>query len=336
MTEKPTSGEALRAGEAQFTENEIKDVLTSLYQDGHVDLPPLVEKSIDSIRERYQNRYGTVDKHDVGYLLLALDTLRASLASRSLETETPAITGETSDGYHTFNELYAYRMAYNAVLFNEWASRGLYDVHKSFRHATDEYCFGGGWFVVSAQTPAGQITNHYKSSEWDLFRVPERQRAEEWDGHTPAIALERLLKLSASDAPERDTLGPEQVQLLAWAVSNCHTLARRRLNVLGRLQPPLTALLQLELESWEHVQRICEKAGASSKGVLRAALPTEVTYGSEAVSPSPPAATPTCQTCQGLGGRMPPTFRPGFHKSGYLWVEPCPDCQPPAATPEQK
>jgi hypothetical protein len=111
------------------------------------------------------------------------------------------VSGDTSDGYHTFDELYAYRKAYNALLFNEWASRGLYDVHKSFRHSTGEDCFGGGWFVVSAQMPTGQITNHYKSSDWDLFRVPERQRSEEWDGHTPAISLERLLKLAAVDPP---------------------------------------------------------------------------------------------------------------------------------------
>ena len=31
------------------------------------------------------------------------------------------ITGETSDGYHTFNGLYRFRLLYNAALFNEWA-----------------------------------------------------------------------------------------------------------------------------------------------------------------------------------------------------------------------
>jgi hypothetical protein len=59
------------------------------------------------------------------------------------------------------------------------------------------------------------------------------------------------------------------VQLLAWAVTNCHMLARRRIRA------------GVDLEYWEHVQRICEKAGARSKGVLRASLPTEITEGSD-------------------------------------------------------
>ena len=58
--------------------------------------------------------------------------------------------GEFSDGYHTFNELYDYRMLYNAALFNEWVKQGLYDVHKAKRHSDGEECFGGGWFIVQA------------------------------------------------------------------------------------------------------------------------------------------------------------------------------------------
>lgn len=30
------------------------------------------------------------------------------------------IAAELSDGYHTMRELYDYRAAYNALLFNEW------------------------------------------------------------------------------------------------------------------------------------------------------------------------------------------------------------------------
>jgi hypothetical protein len=106
------------------------------------------------------------------------------------------VTGDTSDGYHTFTELYAYRKAYNAILFNEWARLGLNDVHKSWRHSDGEPCFGGGWFIVVAQTPAGQISNHYEAPDWELFQVAERDRGE-WDGHTPSIALGRLLSLAA-------------------------------------------------------------------------------------------------------------------------------------------
>lgn len=97
--------------------------------------------------------------------------------------------GEVSDGYHTFNELYYYRMLYNAAFFNllpkEW-------VHKSKRHHTGEECFGGGWFIVIANLPTGQISNHYELKDWDLFRVPEKEFADEWDGHIPQEAAKRL------------------------------------------------------------------------------------------------------------------------------------------------
>ena len=60
--------------------------------------------------------------------------------------------GEFSDGYHTFNELYDYRKAYNAAFFNELAKQGLYDVHKSKLHSDGEIPFGDdNWFIVMAE-----------------------------------------------------------------------------------------------------------------------------------------------------------------------------------------
>ena len=103
----------------------------------------------------------------------------------------PTDKGEISDGYHTFNELYYYRMLYNAAFFSllpkEW-------VHKSKRHHTGEECFGGGWFIVMAQLPTGQISNHYELKDWDLFHVQEKEIADEWDGHSPQEAADRLHK----------------------------------------------------------------------------------------------------------------------------------------------
>lgn len=105
------------------------------------------------------------------------------------------VTGETSDGYHTFNELYEYRLLYNAVLFNEWACYTpiKYDVHKSWKHSDGEDCFGGGWFIVMATLPTGQISNHYEAKYWDYFDIPEKPKANEYDGHTPQEASKRLL-----------------------------------------------------------------------------------------------------------------------------------------------
>ncbi len=101
--------------------------------------------------------------------------------------------GEVSDGYHTFNELYEFRKVYNAALFNEWAKVGKYDVHKSYRHHDGEECFGGGWFIVVAALPEGQISNHYEAKDWELFDVPEFDKALfEFDGHTSEDVLHRL------------------------------------------------------------------------------------------------------------------------------------------------
>ena len=132
--------------------------------------------------------------------------------------------GELSDGYHTYDELYEFRKMYNAVLFNEWAInyyeilkdyedidvktldpeiqnflniiKPKYNVHKSWRHHDGELCFGGGWFIVSAMLPTGLISNHYKAEDWDLFQVPEVEKAlYEFDGHTPQDVLIRLKSL---------------------------------------------------------------------------------------------------------------------------------------------
>jgi hypothetical protein len=130
---------------------------------------------------------------------------------------------EITDGYHTFKELYEFRKMYNAALFNEWGkikprvddlNNGninvvfeynnpkskldyvLYNVHKSWKHYDGDLCFGGGWFIVVAMLPTGQITNHYKAEDWDLFKIPEVDKALfPFDGHTGQDVLERLKNL---------------------------------------------------------------------------------------------------------------------------------------------
>lgn len=116
-----------------------------------------------------------------------------------------------SDGYHTFEELYEFRKMYNAALFNEWGKENnnkidytkegftdppKYNVHKSWKHHDGELCFGGGWFIVSAMLSTGQISNHYPAEDWDLFRIPEVEKALfSFDGHTGKDVLERLKNL---------------------------------------------------------------------------------------------------------------------------------------------
>ena len=99
-------------------------------------------------------------------------------------------SGEASDGYHTFNELYDFRREYNAALVNT----GVWKAHKSHRHHTGELCFGGGWFIVMIDTPFDQISNHYEDKYWDEFHCEEKETADKWDGHTEKDVLNRLSK----------------------------------------------------------------------------------------------------------------------------------------------
>lgn len=112
--------------------------------------------------------------------------------------------GEISDGYHTFNELYRYRMLYNAAFFNELAKNGGIKVVKSRRHHDGEECFGGGWFIVMAILPTGQISNHYELKNWDYFKCEEVDVAPEWDGHTPEDAARRLESFIAGSQIKED------------------------------------------------------------------------------------------------------------------------------------
>ena len=114
-----------------------------------------------------------------------------TLARAVIEMTDKLKSGEASDGYHTHNELYEYRTLYHAHAARAWMLDGV-EVTKSWRHADGELCFGGGWFIVTAQLPTGQVTNHYPERDWPLFDVPEVERPAEWDGHTPQEAAARI------------------------------------------------------------------------------------------------------------------------------------------------
>lgn len=99
----------------------------------------------------------------------------------------PPITGDTSDGYHTFNELYHHR----AILFSVICNARPDIAWKSKRH--HDGTMYDGMFIVGIDTPEGQATYHYDIDPyWDLFHVKEIEVAPEWDGHTPDEAIRRI------------------------------------------------------------------------------------------------------------------------------------------------
>lgn len=102
----------------------------------------------------------------------------------------PPVTGETSDGYHTFNELYHHR----AVLFSVIVKAFPEKAWKARKH--HDGTMYDGMFIVGIETPYGQATYHYDMEPyWDMFYCKEIECAPEWDGHTPAQAIERIGKL---------------------------------------------------------------------------------------------------------------------------------------------
>lgn len=103
----------------------------------------------------------------------------------------PVINGDTSDGYHTFNELYHHR----AVLFSVVVKAFPNKAWKAKKHH-DGSMFEG-MFIVGIETPDGQATYHYDIDPyWDMLRCKEIEFAPEWDGHTPQQAIERIGKLN--------------------------------------------------------------------------------------------------------------------------------------------
>lgn len=132
----------------------------------------------------------TMHREDIEAVYRLADAAPA-LARAVIELTDKLESGEASDGYHTHNELYEYRMLYHAHAVRHWLACG-YSVTKSWKHADGEPCFGGGWFIVTAQLPAGQVSNHYAAKDWSLFEVPEVEQPAEWDGHTPQEAAARI------------------------------------------------------------------------------------------------------------------------------------------------
>ena len=157
---------------------------------------PSVEKEIENLRlamrEGCNCKGCEDDRANIGEHCVIRQALTAEREAGAREE----ITEDTSDGYHTFKELYEFRKIYNATLFNEWHEQGKYYVHKSTKHSDGEECFGGGWFIVVATLPTGDISNHYEMKDWDLFVCEIREKGKEWDGHSSAEVLQRLQALT--------------------------------------------------------------------------------------------------------------------------------------------
>lgn len=105
------------------------------------------------------------------------------------------VNGSTSDGYHTFDELYEHRIVlYMALCRKMWA---LYTPVWMSRKHSDGSEFAG-WFVLGIHTETGkQITYHLPDRFWGEAKgyANVLEKAPDYDGHTASDVLERIKAL---------------------------------------------------------------------------------------------------------------------------------------------
>lgn len=184
-------------------------------------LPELFQEAqLGETRYLEEDDLAALDAAGYAAVAVAQKLVDALEAATTAAAGVPA-SGSTSDGHHTFDELYDYRMLYNAHAAHGWLAAGG-PVVKSWKHSDGELCFGGGWFIVTATLPTGQVSNHYKAEHWGLFAVPEVDLPPEYDGHTPQDAAERL-RAAAGVTPQEPprTAAPTAKVLLRGSDSDC-------------------------------------------------------------------------------------------------------------------
>ena len=100
---------------------------------------------------------------------------------------------QISDGHHTFEDLYKNRLILFCVLCNSnpnisWKSK------KHFDEENDPM-FNGD-FIAGINTPEEIATYHFKLEFWDLFQIPEIEKAPRYDNYDNATVLKRIYSLS--------------------------------------------------------------------------------------------------------------------------------------------
>lgn len=106
--------------------------------------------------------------------------------------------GEISDGYHTFNELYAHRSRLFIALCATLDSG--YRIWRSRFHADGSSY--PGWFIMGiGEDPGQQITYHLADAYWgDTEFAMTLDHAPAFDGHTPADVLARLERIITQES----------------------------------------------------------------------------------------------------------------------------------------
>ena len=118
-------------------------------------------------------------------------------------------TNYISDGSHTYGELYHHRAVLFASLVSIVTKAHLLTSYNKNDTQEPIYCWKSklhddgtmfdGYFIVGIKTWEGMATYHYDMKYWDMFDCQEIERAPEFDGHTPDMAIERIGKMFLRD-----------------------------------------------------------------------------------------------------------------------------------------
>lgn len=103
------------------------------------------------------------------------------------------VTEDTSDGYHTFKELYGHRTALFIALMFAYPERSWFASYHD-----DGSMFDGGWFVAGIHLPTGDITYHLEDKYFNTVgankEIEYRHFAPKWDGHSANDVVVRLME----------------------------------------------------------------------------------------------------------------------------------------------
>ncbi len=110
----------------------------------------------------------------------------------------PCNTGGVSDGYHTFDELYAHRH----VLFINVVLAHRENAFKTWKDDKGETWHG--WFILGINTAFGQVSYHLPEGYWQLVDVEEIERNTGYDGYTPSTVLMRLGQMASAAFVDTD------------------------------------------------------------------------------------------------------------------------------------
>lgn len=165
---------------------------------GHLVLPEPTEGVLtDALKDAIATGTGMVSLSNDGYVShVPQGDIRteppATIEVKGFRMQLPAgtRTGEVSDGYHTFDDLYAHRCRLFVALMRAYPNRSYWS-----RKHSDGSSFEG-WVLAAIRTRSGWVTYHLPESEVpNIVMVREEEFGQEWDGHTSDDVLERLLTL---------------------------------------------------------------------------------------------------------------------------------------------